>query len=143
MSAVPDTQGFINAQRQLVEHLGEDVEFIVPGILEWPPDAQIDQQTGRPYDPTIDPISGQDESVTIKVTVVYRPISATGDDVVEGASGVRRDESPAFIVLTEEYEAVKDAIAVIYNDVKYRITEFMPDSFVNVLYRWTCFTEPT
>lgn len=144
MTPVANTQGFIEAQRDLVERFGEEIAFITVGEKVWPDGVQIDPQTGEPYDPTIQPESGGEETAVItKVSVFYRPIVTAGDDVVEGPSGVRRDESPAFIVLTEDYMAVKDAVAVVYNEIRYRVTEFTPDSFVNVLYRWICFTEAT
>lgn len=144
MTPTPDTTGFIEAQRNLIWSMGEDVSFISISEKVWPPGVEIDPQTGEPYDPTVEPESGGEEiELLSKVGVFYRPITGMNDDVVEGPSGVRRDESPAFIVLTEDYEAVKDSTTAVYNGIRYRITEFTPDSFVNVLYRWICFTEPT
>jgi len=134
----PNVDGFAEAQERLRIALGEDVAFHVPIAATWPPDVEIDQQTGMPYDPTVDPISGGGESdILLHVLPVQRPIQ-TGDDVIEGAAGVRQDETIAFRMVEADHVLAEDAIAATYHGIRYRLTEIVDDGD-----QWIAFGEAT
>lgn len=119
----PNLAGFREAQARLIDKLGADVEFTLPATdVEYPPDTPLDPESGEPYDPTIEPISGGPTTVTVKATVIERRGSAAdevelapvgwieGADVavkVKSADRATIDGTTHFLAFGEQY-AVRD-----------------------------------
>lgn len=138
--SLPDITGFQDAQRRLNEALGETVQFLTPQEPVWPDGTQIDPETGKPYDPLIDPVSGGGyDSTEVQASVALK---ADAGDVDEGQSGYRPDEEPVFIIMVEDYASVASATRVAWNESEYRITRFRPDSLRGV-YRYLVLTDAT
>lgn len=133
MSA-PDLTVFRDAQQRLRQSMGVDVTFQVPVPPVWPPDTQINPETGRPYDPTVDPESGGGHTPVVKrVGLIYKPIS-TEDAVSEERSGVRRDKALALAVEVGDYPDIEDATEVTVGGVDYAITDILRDPGLDARY---------
>lgn len=81
----PDLAGFREAQERKRALLGEDVLFIGDPVYVWP-DVPMDEQTGRPYDPVIEPLSSAAASAVVRCGVSFRA-TLTGFTEI-GAQGV-------------------------------------------------------
>lgn len=127
---LPDLDGFAEAQDRLRRVMGRDVVFRVPGVPVWPDDTVLDPQTRRPYDPTIQPVSGRDFSeITKRVSVVWQPIRASGQDQVSDERlGVMRSERLALAISDADYGDVEDATEAIVSGITYRVTESVADA---------------
>jgi hypothetical protein len=76
----PDLEGFRQAQVTLREKFGRDCIFLTALSVAWP-DVPLNTETGRPFDPTIEPASGGGfASATIRALVIDNPI--TQDDAI-------------------------------------------------------------
>jgi hypothetical protein len=138
--SLPDITGFQDAQRRLNEARGETVQVLTPQDPVWPDGTQLDRETGKPFDPLIEPVSGGGYDATeVDATVA---LQVDDSDVNEGQSGYRPDEAPIFIIMVEDYAAVANATRVAWNEAEYRITRFRPDSLRGV-YRYMVLTEAT
>ena len=51
----PDLDGFAEAQGRLRQMIGVDAVFLVDGEPIWPAGTPIDPETGKPYDPFLEP----------------------------------------------------------------------------------------
>lgn len=137
---IPDIPAFHDAQKRLNEALGEAVQFLTPQTPVWPEGTELDPETGKPYDPLIDPESGGGYDATeVQASVALK---AEIEDVDEGRSGYRPDEEPIFIIMAEDYASVAGATRVAWNEGEFRITRFRPDSLQGV-YRYLVLTEAT
>jgi hypothetical protein len=75
----PDLEGFRQAQVTLREKFGRDCVFLTPQEAAWPSGVPLNTETGRPFDPTIEPASGGGfASATFRALVIDNPL--TDDD---------------------------------------------------------------
>jgi hypothetical protein len=81
----PNLAGFREAQERKRALLGEDIVFISEPVFVWP-DVPIDEQTGRPYDPTVVPLSSAAASAVVRCGVAFRGTITGATEV--GAQGV-------------------------------------------------------
>jgi hypothetical protein len=110
--ASPDVAGFRAAQARLREVLGVDAVFIIASALTWPPDTPLDPETGRPYDPFLEPVTPEvDVQVTVRCSFVQRPLVAA-DPTLSPIGSIDRG-SAALVVAEADQPAVKDAVRVI------------------------------
>ncbi len=127
---LPDLAGFKAAQQRLREQVGVDVTFRIPVPPVWPPGTPLDPQTGRPYDPTVEPQSGGTfGSVVKRVGLVFRPIKVNVEDPVgeEVQGGIRHGESLALSVSTADYPDIEDAAQVNVEGTEYRVMSIIVD----------------
>jgi hypothetical protein len=134
----PDLSGFAEAQDRLRVALGVDAVFLIPQASVWPVGTEINPDTDEPYDPTVVPTSGGGvNEVVVRVAPVQRPIGG-GDDVIEGPSGVRQDETIALRINPADKPAIDGARSVIVHSIEYRVTEVVDDDD-----QWIVFGEAT
>jgi hypothetical protein len=69
---VPNLAGFREAQERKRALLGEDITFFGEPTYTWPPGVPMDAQTGRPYDPVIEPLSSAAASAVIRCGVAHK-----------------------------------------------------------------------
>lgn len=81
----PDLAGFRAAQERKRALMGVDVTFYAEPVSIWPPALPMDAETGRPRDPTVEPLSSAAASAVIRCGVAYR---STGPQVEAGAPGL-------------------------------------------------------
>jgi len=82
----PDLAGFAEAQSRLRTHFGEPVLFIWPAEKTWPPGTKLDDETGEPYDPMIEPVSTDPDERLALGDVARRPFQH--EDVEFSAPGM-------------------------------------------------------
>ena len=87
---VPNLAGFREAQERKRALLGEDITFFAEPVYTWPPNVPMDAQTGRPYDPVIEPLSSAAASAIVRCGVFFRAVNRAGigGEVEIGAPGV-------------------------------------------------------
>lgn len=129
MSPEPDLAGFVEAQNRLRGQVGMDVIFEIPVAAVYPVGTALDPESGEPYDPTVVPESGGGTTeVTVRASTVFRPIRTGGEDFVEaGAAGVTRDRSAAVDVAIGDFPQIAGATHFTISDMRFRITEEIPD----------------
>jgi hypothetical protein len=85
----PDTAGFADAQDRLRQELGVDAVFLIPTALVWPPGTPLDPETGKPFDPFLDPVDpAANTEVTVRCSFVHSPL--IGIDPAASAGRRRR-----------------------------------------------------
>lgn len=129
MPPTPDLAGFRDAQDRLRQALGQDIVFQIPVAKTWGPDVSLDPETGEPYDPTAVPVSGGGvTTVTVRATVIFRPIKRGDEDQVTGvAGGVMNDQNVALLVAATDFTEIEPATGFVLNGKDYSITDIMPD----------------
>lgn len=135
----PDIAGFRQAQEELIDKLGQDVTFRIPQPVTYPPDTQLDRETGRPFDPTIKPTSADHDDVVVRCTVVYRPIQGD-EDVKGGMSGLRRTANMALALKVADRPQIDDATQATVNGLDYAVRDIVPDGLTEVQ-RYVVFLE--
>lgn len=143
MAGLPDTAGFFEAQARLRQELGTDARFQVRTAIVWPPDTQLNRETGRPFDPTIKPQSGGDlQEVVVRCSTLTRLVSSNvAGATTERAAGAFRDGGIALGLPAADRPAVEDAAEVSVGGVMYRITDIRPDPNFNEVQRYIVFGE--
>jgi hypothetical protein len=135
---------FIAQSDALIEAMGEPVAFKLPQTPVYAPDVPLDPETGTPFDPTIPPESGGDYD-TVLVQAIKTHTTMTVDQQEESPGGLRRDESPVFIVSFQNNGPwAADAVAIEYSQwEQYHIVETRLDHHRGVPFRFLVFTEAT
>jgi hypothetical protein len=130
----PDIAGFKDAQKRLRNYLGQEIDFQIPVPKTWGPDVALDPETGEPYDPTAVLTSGGgDTIVTVKATVIFRPIKRGDEDLVAGvAAGVMNEENVALYIDVSDFASVEAATGFSWNGKDYRITDMLPDGLTSI-----------
>jgi hypothetical protein len=121
MTTAPDLAGFAAAQRQLARDLGVDAVFTIPpGEPVWPPGTALDPDTGRPYDPFLEPESQDEEThVTVRCTYASRPLVSM--DPAATPIGSIDAGSAALIMDADLYPPVASARRVVVGQETYSI----------------------
>lgn len=78
MQVRPDLAGFVDAQNRKRELIGEDITLLFPPSLDWPPGTPLDPQTGRPYDPMVEPVASAQASAVVRAGVAFRAVNRAG-----------------------------------------------------------------
>lgn len=125
MSVVPNFDGFADAQARLRESFGHDIDFDGEVTVIWPPDAILDPERGRPYDPTISPLSSAATSATVRCSVVDRPLglsqSGTQANVANTALGFMEDGDIVLIAGETAFGIVGDMVRFTYKSQRFKI----------------------
>lgn len=126
MSTSPNVAGFREAQSRLRNLLGSDASFVVKGPVVYPPGTKIDNETGRPHDPTIRPTSEPETLKTHKVGVLI--LSARNTENPEATWGGLRQGDRITIDMDPEVAAdVEGATEVIIKELRFAIEEMHID----------------
>lgn len=128
---VPDMAGFREAQRRLVESLGTDVVFMVPGTTAYASGAYVNDD-GIPLDPTIPASSTVGASgITTRATIIRSAATAANagiatvvGDVPEGKLWLRIPEGTYSA-------AILDAATVLVDGETYEVQRFTKGSLGN------------
>lgn len=126
----PDLDGFIAAQQRLRTTMGRDAIFRIPVTPSWPAGTPLDPQTGRPYDPTVEPESGGGFTTIVKrVALVFRPIRVNVEDPLgdDERGGMRSAESMAMGIAEEDFIDVQGATQVTIQGRDFKITSMERD----------------
>lgn len=134
----PNLSGFVSAQDALREMFGETVIFYVPITPTWPQDAAIDPETGRPYDPTIEPASSGQASAAVRA-IVDDGAHPAGDERVT-AVGDMGEADLVVDVNAADYPAASGADRALVRGDRFAVTRWRPDGLSGTD-RWLAFLE--
>lgn len=130
----PDVDGFRDAQNKLVEALGEDVSFIILEDKVYAPGVPLDPETGEPFDPIIEPISGGGETAIVLRVVPVEGGLRPNDETQVQPLGLVDTTEPSFIVLSGDYPLIEDAVYVDHDGERYHITDIKNDDDRYIVY---------
>src|SRR3954452_1698152 len=116
-----------DAQVRLRKYPGESIPFYTPTGVEWPADAEIDPQTGRPFDPLIDPIASGFASASAVAGLAYRPVTGLNDQTAETAIGNIELGQIVAILDIDDAKAVADATEFDAKGDHYKVTQSKDD----------------
>lgn len=140
--AGPDITGFFDAQARLREATGVDAVFRKKIPEEWPDGTQLNRETGRPFDPTVKPVSGGGhEEVVIRCSIVTQLASHISGATAERAAGAFRDADIALGLPAARKGEIDGVAEVDVKGVVYRITDVTPDPAFNQVARYMVFGE--
>lgn len=114
---------------RLRTNFGQEVAFRIPLAKVWPAGTQLDPETGEPFDPAIDPLSGGGfTSVVKRVGVVTKPITPgrEGGDTRFAAGGAFSGMDAILDMAATDKADVDDATEVILYGDRFDIVEMKP-----------------
>lgn len=125
----PDFTGFEGAQVRLRAAFGRTVEFFAPEPTIYPPGTRLDPETGRPFDPTIRPLSSGFTMTTASANVVDRPFALGLDGQREAtALGFLTDADKVLILASGDVALASGAERATYMGEEFKVSDFVHDS---------------
>lgn len=115
----PDLAGFRDAQDRLRDHFGSIVTMLGDVQVSFPPGTRLDPQTGRPYDPTVEPSSSAQATSVVKANVAYRPMA--GDPSEPAAIGWVDTAEVMLNLASAAASAASGANAFLIRDERYQV----------------------
>lgn len=136
----PDVAGVADAQVRLRAALGVDAVFVIPVSGEtWPAGTPLDPETGRAYDPFLEPETFTAAvEVTVRCSFVHRPL-AEADPAASPIGAVDRG-SAALILTPVDYATVSEATRVRVDVETWDVQQFRSDVALGVP-RWIAYLE--
>lgn len=128
---LPDVTGFNSAQDALIDKMGQDVIFSIPGEVTYPPDAVLDNETGRPMDPRVQPVSDGREEVTIK-SRVFTPALMRRDRTSETPIGFMRENQIAIRIKASDKPSIEEADSVTVLGRVYQVKDIIEDGMTDI-----------
>lgn len=113
----PDLAGFREARERKRALFSESVVLLGPGVVTYPAGVSLDPETGRPYDPTIEPVSSG-ASATIVAEWVWRSTQDPSDD---SAVGTFEKEAPMLIAASAAASALEGMTHFLGRGERYQI----------------------
>jgi hypothetical protein len=129
---LPDIAGFEQAMEQARSVFGQPVTFHIPQPTVWPADTPIDEDTGQPFDPTVEPESGGEfVDVPKTVLVIYHAIGP-GLEAPQASepAGVLRGETAVLDVALSDYPDIEPATEVTIQNTRYTVEDRQDDGVV-------------
>lgn len=135
----PDFAGFKEAQERLRELAGVDATFLIAAAPTWPDGTPLDPETGRPYDPFLEPVDPQaDAEIVVRASFVSKPLLS--EDPAASPIGAQDRGGATLIVTPEDYAAVKGAYRVRVGSETWELQEWRND-IVGGMERWLAYLE--
>ena len=94
----PSLTPFAEAQDRKRTLLGSPVTFLWPAVVTFPPWASLSPETGKPFDPTVQPVSSAQASATLTASVFFKAINRGGAANSEISSQIGHDERSRLFV---------------------------------------------
>lgn len=133
MSLDPDISGFAAAQTELRDQFGEDIVFLQETEVTFPPGTPVDPETGKPYDPAIEPTASGQASAVVKCNVAFR---SANESVEFGALGITEATRIMLICDLDDRDVIEPANEFICREERYAISAQRPDGLGPTLQRW-------
>jgi hypothetical protein len=122
----PDLQGLQSALAELREKTGEEVLFFFAGEAEWPEGTELDPETGRPYDPLIEPTTNKaPQPLFITCSVAFRP--SYREDTDESRLGNLKVNQVLLSMSITEWDLVASAVSFNIKEDNYLIVKSTAD----------------
>lgn len=134
----PDLTGFREAQLTLIAKLGADVPFFTPVAETYPPGTPLDPESGKPFDPTVQPQASGFASAVVRAGVAIRPIGGgLADSSIQNALGLLEEGQGVLLVPSTDYDNadLDHATEVEVHGDRWEITQRTPDGIANVDHR--------
>lgn len=128
---LPDVTGYENAQDSLIDKMGQDVIFSIPGVVVWPDGTVLDPERNEPMDPRVEPESDGRSEVTIKGRV-FTPALMRRDRTSETPIGFMRENQIAIRIKVSDYEAIKEADSVTVLARVYQVKDIIEDGITDL-----------
>lgn len=111
---------------------GEPVSFHIPTAPVWPAGTPIDEDTGQPFDPTVEPESGGGFTDVVRsVLVIYHAIGPNLQaPQAEEPAGLMKAETAVLDVSVPDYPAVQNATEVTVGTTRYAVTDRQDDGIL-------------
>jgi hypothetical protein len=139
MRPTPDVAGFASAQVALRAALGVDAVFLIPGEATWPAGTPLDPETGKPYDPFLEPESATaTQEITVRCSFVHSPLTSADPEATPIGAADRG--SAALVVPLADYPTVRAATRVRVGAETWDIQQFRYDLALTVP-RWIAYLE--
>ena len=111
MPPTPDIAGYEAALQRKREALGEDVVFHFAETDAYPEGTVLDPQTGKPYDPLIEPSKAETPTpVTINCSVAFRPSFQEDTDETQ-IGNIKMNVALVWVSLGAEWESIQAAVS--------------------------------
>jgi hypothetical protein len=135
----PDPEALADAMLRLRDQLGVDAVFVIPGEQAWPEGTPLDPETGRPFDPFLEPETTTDaQEITLRCSFVHRPLAQA--DPQTSPIGAMDTGSAALIVAQADYPQVADARRARVGEEVWDIQLWRHDTALRVG-RWIAYLE--
>lgn len=139
MRPAPDLAGFAEAQDALRARMGVDAVFLIRGEKTWPAGTPLDPETGRPFDPFLEPeVDAGDAEIVVRCSYVSRPMQ-TQDPAGSPIGAIDRGNA-ALVVDPDDHAMVADAYRVRVGAEVYDLQEWRWDN-VGGMERWIAYLE--
>lgn len=125
MPEAPDLAGFGDAQHRLRTHFGEPIVFIWPADVTWSPGTKLDDETGKPYDPTVQPTATDPDNRLAVADVATRPFNT--EDVEFAAPGMVEREHVMLAMDLPYASAASGADAFMVRGAEYKLSSSRQD----------------
>src|SRR3954447_20665604 len=115
----PDLNGFREASDRLRGQMGRALVYLTPTETVWPEATPLDPESGRPYDPTIEPTASGFSSASVNTLVVLPTAGDRAAKEVEAAIGRIEEGDAALIISRKDWDsnALEGAtLVLIYED---------------------------
>jgi hypothetical protein len=136
--AVPDTAGFIAADKAMRSQFGNPIIFSVPTEPQWPSGTRINPDTNEPYSAMVVQQNVAFTFVTVVCSVILKqgsPLRPQADTEFE-PSGLMMGMDIILDVDADDFPVVQDASEFAYAARNYKVEETKPFAIANVTYRW-------
>lgn len=122
----PDLAGLQSALAELREKTGEEVLFFFAGEAEWPEGTELNPETGRPWDPLIEPTSTDaPDPLFIQCSVAFRP--SFREDTDESRLGDLKVNQVLLSMSLAEWDLVASAVSFNIKEDNYLIVKSTAD----------------
>lgn len=135
MTLAPNIDGFKDAMQRLRTVTGSVVTFLVKQTPTWPPGTEIDPMTNRPYDPSVQPLSGGGyDEVQKTCGVIFKDASRLrpGADTRFEPAGEFSGMDAILDLDSADYADVQDASRVRVFDLTFKIEEWKPGGLTSL-----------
>lgn len=133
----PNLAGFKDAQRRLRSHFAELVTFHFPAVETWPVGTALDPETGRPYDPVVQPTTSVEDAVQVRCSIFFRALKRGGisGEASVGAAGWISDAEVMLIADIDERPRIEGAEGFSVRDGSWDIIAMTEDG-IGEIQRW-------
>lgn len=131
MAPEPNLAGFADAQSRLRSAFGEQVTFLGEVTASFPDGTALDEESGQPYDPTVEPLSSGRASAVVRCTVVSQPVRGQDEPDASPFGWLERGHI-ALLAGIEHRAAIAGKTHAVVREREYLIISAKPDGIGGV-----------
>jgi hypothetical protein len=130
VSEGPDMTAMKEAFERKRAITGQSVTFFQPLEPTWPPDTELDPESGQPFDPLIEPVASGVASAVVNCDIAFRPVAGLDGGQVSTPVGGFETGDVVLIMGAKDYddnEVVRNARQFDAKDGTYKLTQAKRD----------------